>query len=106
MGQTSSKPSETTPADNDSTAQYKPDNTTLYVGIGLGVCVVLCICVVLLVFLMGGNDSDSGLRGSGSSFPEYLIIEHRYGDGVNPYNNLALPPLPPPKPDIFGANSE
>ena len=91
--------------DNTDNTDKKPDNTTWwYAGIGLGVFIVLCLCVVLLVFMMGGGDSSSeyGIRGSGGSFPEYLIIEHRYGDNVNPFNNLALPPLPPPKPDVFG----
>lgn len=94
MGQASS----TTDTDNK-----KPDNTWWYVGIGVGVFSVLCLCVVIIVFMMGGSgDSSSNFESHGSSFPEYLIIEHRYGDNVNPYNNLAFPPLPPPKPDTFG----
>jgi len=95
----------------DKDKKPESDNTWWYVGIGLGVFSVLCLCVVVLVMFVGGKDSknfstDFIFKDSGSSFPEYLIIEHRYGDNMNPYDNLAHPPLPPPKPEMFGDNGD
>jgi hypothetical protein len=77
----------------------QPDYTWWYVGIGVGVFCMLCISVVVILFLSGGAKNSSETE---SHFPSYIVLEHRYGPGVNPHDNLSVPPLPPPKPDVFG----
>jgi hypothetical protein len=81
--------------------------TSINLYISLGVCV--CILLLLSIgsrFLLRSKSSGTGDTGDGGddccTVPSHYTIELKYGEGVNPYNNFALPPVIPKPPQYFG----
>ena len=81
----------------------------LYGVVGVCVCFLLLISVGCIFILMGsgGGSSGGGSSGGGDDcndcdIPTNYTIQFKYADGVNPYNNFALPPFIPKPPEYFG----
>jgi hypothetical protein len=73
----------------------------------LGVCIcLLLLCIIGLIYWMrsGSSDDDDCEDCDSIKIPTHFTVEFKYGEGVNPYNNFALPPVLPRPPEYFGGS--
>jgi flagellar basal body-associated protein FliL len=94
-------------------------SSDLYIILGIGICFVLLVIIGMIFWMRSGSSGEDdgdgegdGGDGSGEGdvdcdegfkIPSHFTVEFKYGEGVNPYNNFALPPVLPRPPEFFGS---
>lgn len=66
----------------------------------VGIVVLIIICVSISILMRGEKPKKRIPK-----YFKYIVFDHRYGDSMNPYNNIAMPPVDqimPKKPEVFG----
>jgi hypothetical protein len=109
---------------NDSVDETQDDplgigvsSSNLYIILGICICLVLLSIIGVIFWMRSSSSSDEGDSGNGDvdggegdgdgdcgiKIPSHFTVEFKYGEGVNPYNNFALPPVLPKPPEFFGS---
>lgn len=100
---------ETTPTDKKDNAIDYLQNNARTIGIVICILIVLSCSVGLFLYMMSRESADTSQmpiigqipKQIPTQIPTHYTIELKYGDGVNPYNNLLLPPVIPKPPEYF-----